>query len=215
MTNKHIVVFDLDGVLLDSESNNSWIESSIQKTLEHFHLALSIENRQLLFFQNINKFRKISKKLGLEPTVLWPIRNAIYTKEKTRALKQHIIKPFDDVDSLTKLTPVYDLGIISNSPQSIVDLFIKEFNYHQLFTHVIGRGNTLWDIERMKPHPYLFNQFKKLIHTENITYIGDTETDRVFAKRTGMKYIYLKRNGSKKDSFSNLNDVTEYLLKKH
>jgi phosphoglycolate phosphatase len=213
MTGKQVVIFDLDGVLLDSETNIGWIESSIQKTLEHFHLSVSMENQQLLFFKNVKKFRNISRKLGLEPTVLWPIRNTIYTKEKKKALEQHIIKPFDDIGSLTHLAKYYDLGIISNSPQSIVDLFIEEFEYHKLFTYAVGRGDTLWDIEHMKPHPYLFNQFKKLVQVENFIYVGDTETDRVFAKRTGMKYIHLNRNESKNDGFHDLHSVVTYLLK--
>jgi phosphoglycolate phosphatase len=211
MKRKCIITFDLDGVLLDSETNISWMQASIQKTLAYFHIPQTEENMQFLHFDNVKQFKKISRILGLNPSEFWPIRNNIYTIEKANAIKEHSIGPFKDVFHLFELRKRFDLGIISNSPQSIVDLFIQEFHFQELFTYPIGRGDTLWDIEHMKPHRFLFDQLKQKVSAEKWIYIGDRESDRVFAEKTGMGYIHLQRDGVK-SQFTDLKTIVSYLL---
>ena len=208
MLNTSLLLFDLDGVLLDSESDVSWLERSIKKTLTHFHIPLTDENMSHLHFENVEKFREISKNLGIDQEVLWQIRNKYYTDEKLYAMKQRIIQPFQDVPLLYQLKDNFIFGIISNSPQIIVDFFVLEFGFSDLFSINIGRGNTIWDIEHLKPDLFLFTKIKKQIDTIEFLYVGDRESDRVFAKRANMKYCHLNREVKESDSFSNFSDFS-------
>jgi len=207
-----IILFDLDGVLLDSESDVSWLERSIKKTLTHFQVPLTEENMSHLHFENIKKFREISKNLKIDPEVLWPIRNKFYTDDKLHAMKQKIIKPFSDVQELYKLKKKFKLGIISNSPQSIVDFFVSEFAYSNLFSFNIGRGNAIWDIEHLKPDVFLFKKIEKQIHKMKVSYVGDRESDREFAKKSNMTYYHVNRIVKSSDSFSDLSELVSFLL---
>ena len=204
-------IFDLDGVLLDSESDLTWLQRVSEKTLAHFHLDMD-QFSELLYPKYVPNFREIIKRIGIDPTDLWPVRNRIYTDEKLKAMKKRIITPFPDVSTLYNLKQYYELGIVSNSPQSIVDYFIKEFKFEDLFDFGIGRGDGLDDIQRMKPHPFLFSKVKSHINTTYIYYIGDTDTDRLFAERTGMIYLSLERNMKISMNYSSLDQIVDYLL---
>ena len=212
MSNTPLLLFDLDGVLLDSESDVSWLERSIQKTLAHFHIPFTDENMSHLHFENVEKFREISKNLGIDQEVLWPIRNKYYTDEKLYAMKQRIIKPFQDVPLIYQLKDNFIFGIISNSPQIIVDFFVSEFCYSDLFSINIGRGNTIWDIEHLKPDLFLFTKIKRQIDTIEFLYVCDRESDREFAKRANMKYYHLNREFKESGSFSNFSELVTFLL---
>lgn len=212
MKMKNVVAFDLDGVLLDSETDISWILISIDKTLDHFNIDKTEEHKKYLYFKNAEQFKKISYKLGLNPTTLWPIRNKIYIQEKLQAMKDGVITPFPDVNALYKLIEHYELAIISNSPQCVVDAFIQDFKFHDLFTYPIGRGNELSDIEQMKPHPSLFNRLKHQTKAKEFMFIGDRESDRIFADATGMKYIHLNRTNSDEQNFKTLHEIVQYIL---
>lgn len=211
MTKEKLCLFDLDGVLLDSETDISWLESAIKKTLEHFKVQDIDENLECFHFKNINRFNECCRNLGIDPEVLWPVRNTFYINEKMKAMRQGVIKPFEDVNDIYQLQHHFQLGIISNSPQEIVDGFVTIFNYTDLFTVNIGRGNTLWDIAHLKPDPYLYDRVK--IHTKvnEIIYVGDRETDREFAQRTEMMYYHLQRINSKSGEYKSLTDIVSNL----
>ena len=112
MTANPVLLCDLDGVLLDSESDLSWLIRSIKRTLIHFHIPLTEEHLSHLHFQNIGIFKEVSKQLSIDPAVLWPIRNQYYTEEKLAAMKQHVITPFSDVNTLYQLKNDFRFGII-------------------------------------------------------------------------------------------------------
>lgn len=206
------VLFDLDGVLLNSESNLSWFNNSVKKTLNHFNIDCTGKHVELLYAINASKIKEISMQIGVDPLQFWPIRNHYYTIEKLKAMRNSIISPFPDIDHLYHLKDWYELGIVSNSPQRVVDFFIKQNKYNDLFLFAIGRGNSLWDIERMKPHPYLFSRVKEKTLANSFLYIGDTEVDRQFAENTGMEFLLVNRHEKQDKGFSSLYDLVTYLL---
>jgi FMN phosphatase YigB (HAD superfamily) len=106
---------------------------------------------------------------------------------------------------------MYTIGIISNSPQIIVDSFVSMFGFSDLFSLNIGRGNTFWDIEHIKPDPYLFSLLENIISVENITYIGDMESDRIFAERNNMNYFHLDRDNNHKHGYGSLSEIVKAL----
>jgi phosphoglycolate phosphatase len=207
MTKKTLCLFDLDGVLLDSETNLSWLETAIKKTLNHFKIKNYDEYVSHLHFNNIKQFNDCCLNLGIDPEIFWPVRNTNYIDEKMKAMMQGTIKPFDDVDDIYQLQHQYQIGIISNSPQEIVDGFVSLFDYTDLFSVNIGRGNTLWDIEHLKPDPYLYDKVRIRTEAEAFIYIGDRESDREFAQKTDMIYYHLQRFSNDSDGYRTLTEI--------
>jgi phosphoglycolate phosphatase len=207
-------VFDLDGVLLDSETDIAWLNRAAERTLAHFGIENLQQNLESLYAKNVKRFKEISDELGIEASALWPIRNKFYTEEKLLAMKQGSIKPFSDVKEIYKLQREYELSIISNSPQSVVDLFINDFGFSDLFSFGIGRGDSLTDIEHMKPHPFLFTRFSERTSATSYMYIGDRPSDRVFAENTGMSFALIDRFDNQNDGFFSLSDLVDHILSK-
>lgn len=213
MTDELGIVFDLDGVLLNSEANTEWLITALKKTLTHFNFPLTKENIEAIHPRNIWKFGEMSQPFKTDLKKLWHIRNDFYTQEKIKAIKTRAITPFPDVDILYELKDRYQLNIISNSPQEVVDLFISEFKYTDLFTYGIGRGASFEDVKKLKPHPFLFERLIQRSSKKEFLYVGDTEYDRVFAENTGMKFLFLNREGDPKNEFTSLIEVVDHLLK--
>lgn len=187
------VVFDLDGVLLDSESDLSWLDRALSRTLSTFEIPATPANKELLFPWNVRDVDAVGARLGVEPQDLWTVRNDYYIEEKVTAIEAGEMTPFPDVDQL------YRLGnrkpsIISNSPQEVVDAFIDVYGYDDLFRTGIGRGSTLEALETLKPDPHMYNRLIDEVGPGEYAYVGDTETDRAFAENTGMAFVHLTRD---------------------
>lgn len=206
-------IFDLDGVLLNSEDNLDWLTIALKKTLETFNIDPIEENINKIHSKNVHNFQKISEEFCLPLDHFWKTRNAHYIGEKKRAMKEGSILPFEDVYILNSLKQKFKLGIISNSPQEVVNFFLKEFGYNDLFDFSIGRGGDMSDLNKMKPNSYFFKKLKEHFRGSVFFYVGDSENDRLFALKTGMKFLYLSRkNHSSKDGFRSLFQIVDYLL---
>ncbi|HEC89047.1 MAG TPA: hypothetical protein ENI44_00490, partial [Thermoplasmatales archaeon] len=124
---KYAAVFDMDGVLLDSESNPEWLNKAIIKTLEFLEIPVTRRNIEYLYPKNVRRIDDISRILGIPPDKLWEVRNRFYKGEKINAIRNRMITPFEDVRYLYLLKDKYEVDIISNSPQEVVDVFISEY----------------------------------------------------------------------------------------
>jgi len=204
------ISFDLDDVLIDTESNLDWLYRAFRKTLAEYGIDSSQENLQKFHSKNLHMFDMVSKEFGIKSEELWETRNGNYIKEKIKAMKNGELIPFPDVNSLYKLKGSYGLTIVSDSPQEVVEFFIREFNYEDLFDFGIGRGSKLEDLKKLKPAAYSLNRLKKIIQYDKIIYVGDSEKDREFAENTGMEFILLLREEDK--GFNSLDAIVDYLL---
>lgn len=210
MGNKLCAAFDLDDVLLDTESNLDWLYRALQKTLATHKIEISEENIQKIHSSNLHGFRKVCKEFDIKPKNLWKTRNKYYIDEKIRAMKRKELTSFSDVNSLRRLRKKYNLAIISDSPQEIVEFFVKEFGYNDLFDCLTGRGSKLEDLQRLKPSVHPFIRLKKNINCRIKFYIGDSGKDHTFAKNNNLKFILLSRENN--SGFDNLDEIVDYLL---
>ncbi len=79
------VAFDLDDVLLDTESNLDWLYRAFRKTLAEYGINSLQENLQKIHSKNLHRFDRVSKELGIQSEELWETRNRNYIEEKIKA----------------------------------------------------------------------------------------------------------------------------------
>ncbi|APE95289.1 HAD family hydrolase [Halodesulfurarchaeum formicicum] len=196
------VVFDMDGVLLDSQAELGWLDRALDETLQAFDIEPTPERRELLYPPNLRNFEQAAKDLGVPPAELWPVRHRHYVQEKERALKTGQIVPFPDIQQVHTLAQEHPVSIISNSPESIVETFVAVADLDAVVAHWIGRGDDLETIERMKPDPAFYEDLVDRAGPDEYVYVGDTSSDALFAQRTGMDFVHLDRSGGQVSSLA-------------
>ena len=75
------LIFDLDGVLLDSESDLSWLYKALEKTLAHFGLESSNDNLDKIHPKNIYRIDETSKKPALRMRINNEHSSAIFLND--------------------------------------------------------------------------------------------------------------------------------------
>lgn len=203
------VVFDLDGVLLDSESDLSWLDRALDRTLAEFDLPQTDENRRKLYPANVRDFEAAARSFGVDAGELWRTRDDCYTEEKLAAIERGDLRPFDDVSRLydfrEESTPEPHLHVLSNSPEVVVETFVRTYDFEDLFGVTIGRGHAFEDLEDLKPSTEPFDRLRHRLGNRGddprfeYVYVGDTESDREFADRVGIEYVHLDRHGTDDD----------------
>jgi len=203
------VIFDLDGVLLDSESDLAWLNRALKRALKELGVPPTEDNLGKLYPGGLEEFEESVREFPGTPDEIWRVRDKFYVGEKVSMIEKGELKPFSDVPYLAKLTPEYSLGIISNSPAEVVDLFLKEYDLAGLFQAWIGRGSRLKDLKRIKPNSYFFEEIKRDMGEGQYWYVGDRQSDAEFAENSGINFLYLTRN---QDGFHDLEELVDYLL---
>lgn len=180
------VIFDMDGVIIDSEKYHFEIESRI---FDNLGLDISIEER--------NSF------VGGSGKKMWSyIKDKFGLNESVDQLLEHDNNlRFDYLSSLDNLEPIpgipdllkelhqnrLKVALASSSSIRVVDNFIKKLNLDQCF-HKIVSGDS---IENGKPEPDIFIYTAKLIEEEasNCTVIEDSANGVRAAKSAKMKCV--------------------------
>lgn len=204
------LAFDLDGVLLDSESNRDWLDHALEAALDELGVEAADPVLAELYPPTVERILAVADELDLAAERLWRVRNAHYVQGKLAAIDSGELQPYDDVEALYELAGSHDLHVISNSPARVVEAFIDTYGFDDLFEVRIGRGERLDDLERLKPDPYMYHQLvERLDGAEPEVYVGDTETDRAFAEVTGMRFVHLTRDQCGIASLRSLPDLLE------
>ena len=204
------VAFDLDGVLLDSEGDLGWLERALEAAARDLGVEPTEAVLSRLYPPTVERVREVAAEAGVEPERLWAVRNDHYVRVKVAAIESGELAPFDDVDVLERLAADHRLHVLSNSPQVVVDAFVGSNGFDDLFDVRLGRGEALEDLRRLKPHPHLYEVLaERAGFAAPPVYVGDTETDRRFAARTGMRFVHLTRDGTGVESLRALPGLLE------
>jgi len=204
------VIFDLDGVLLDSETNLDWLDRALKRALKELGVPVNRENIQLLYPGGLREFETAVEDFKAPPEKIWKVRDKHYVEEKLKMIEIGDLKPFPDVKDLEKLQEKYTLGVISNSPDAVVDKFVRSYDLTNLFSAWVGRESNLDSLKKIKPDPSLFFTIRDRVGDGQFWYVGDREVDRLFAENTGMDFLHLTRDS---EGYESLTDLVEYLLR--
>ena len=175
---KKIILFDLDGVLINSKQNmfKSW------KKVQKKH---SVEVKFIKYFENIGiPFREILKKLKINKDIKEIEKT--YKQESLNNLNN--IKIFSGVINLLKYLKKKKIkvGIVTSKDKERTLKIIKKFKVD--FNIIVCPSKNL----RGKPYPDQINKAlsKFSDNKKYICYVGDTKVDSIAAKRAGIDFIF-------------------------
>ena len=174
------VIFDMDGVLVNSELIHKQAESAI---LEKYHISIdesdwmSFKGRTAvaIFTSIINKY----KLKDLDPVVLAEEKNSLYL----RLAAQNLVLFDGALDLLNYLKPHYQLALTTSSVKPILDLLFDRYQLYPFFT-VMVTGDM---VTHGKPHPepYTLTMQKLGVSPDRCLVIEDSESGVLSAKAAG------------------------------
>ena len=198
-----IVGFDMDGVILDSDNGatGSWLNEAFARTLRAYAIPKVAENIRALHIVNLRQnIQAFCDRFKVDdPERFLATREENYVTGKLSALADGRIALFPDVSALEALARDYPLGIVSNSPQVVVDRVADRFGLARLFRVFIGRGSSVEDIRCAKPAPPLLERLKEALGAKRGYYVGDQQEDVQAALGAALTPIRLDRHGNRGD----------------
>ncbi len=207
------VIFDLDGVLIDSEGLYYRAYSAVLKPY-----GVSVTQREYEEYwiaQGIGPEYIVEKhKLPVAPDTLRQLRSPIFLQLlKTEATLMPHVK-----ESLSQLSEHFGLTVATNSNREHLDFVLRRFGLDQFFGHTVARQ----DYKRAKPEPDAFlAAVKKLgLTRERCVVVEDTYRGVTAAAKAGIACIAVPNAYTQNNDFrqaalvlSNLGEVTPEVVR--
>ncbi len=186
MSSKQLIVFDLDGTLIQSNIDYMGIRDEVREMLKDI---VPPDEYQIIkdtptTILNLVELVKTKDALGGLFEKAWLI------VEEAERIGYEEAKIDDDVHStLSKLRlENFNIAIFTNNSRKLTDYGMKKFELKQYTDVVITRD----DVEEAKPNPEglikIMNHFNK--STEQTIFIGDSWLDAETAQIAGVDFIY-------------------------
>lgn len=188
----HAIIFDMDGVLVDSEP---------------FHIE--IEKRQFRQNEILVSQEEHHRYLGVASDVMWkeigqnhklnlPVEKLI---EQNKSESIRFFSELDDIPVMPGLIELleklqqknYPRAVASSSFPEIIDLILEKTGLNKYFEVVVSS----WEAGKSKPEPdvFLLAAQKLGVHPENCLVVEDSKNGIKAAKSAGMKCIAFQGPG--------------------
>jgi HAD superfamily hydrolase (TIGR01549 family) len=177
-----LVIFDLDGTLVDSDKTVIRLLNTIRKDLNLTALKL----KDISFYLS----------LGGEEMIKKTIASDIDTKKYLSIFRQRYLEDSLDNENLFDGVVNYlnylkakriQMAVFTNKPKDLTNKTLKRHNIYNFFNYIV----TSDDVEFKKPSPDGCNKIIKMssILPENIVMIGDSELDQKSANSASIPFF--------------------------
>lgn len=196
------VIFDNDGVLLDSTTEDlEWMERFRVEEAERLGGNMTLEQSRKVFKANTAQdIRQIAEQTDLSVEQLREIE-ARKSQKKIKKIKQGEISLFDSAKEVLKEVE-QPKSMVSNAPLKATRYSLEHYDIQKYFQTV--RSPTLDSIEaymeKKKPNPEMIKETIKEKASKNPIYIGDSDTDIIAAEKAGIDSIHLETSGKTEEN---------------
>lgn len=186
------VIFDLDGVIVDSEPMHLEVDRNM---IESNGIHISDEElKKYIGISNVKLWTDLIKKYKVNHTVGELVNQQKVNKIK--AFRENNLKPVPGVIELIDSigTAKLSLAIASSSPKEFIDVVLEKLDLQNKFKYILSGEN----FKRGKPEPDIFLAAAKLLKKvpDQCVVIEDSAHGVTAAKRAGMKCIGYRNLGS-------------------
>ncbi|QQY80324.1 HAD superfamily hydrolase (TIGR01509 family)/HAD superfamily hydrolase (TIGR01549 family) [Keratinibaculum paraultunense] len=190
------IIFDMDGVIIDSEPLHCKLEREILKELGG--KITEEEHNAFIGTTDYHMWSILKEKFNIKKPV-----DEIIQMKKERFIKNiHMLNLVDNVEEfIEKLHKKgYPMGLASSNNRKIVNLIVNKFKLDKYFNVIISGE----DVSKGKPHPEIFLKTAEKMGVEphNCLVIEDAKNGVIAAKAAGMKCIGFKNPNSGEQDLS-------------
>jgi phosphoglycolate phosphatase len=180
---KKLLIFDMDGTLVDSSD-------VIANSINHIrkHIGLETMSKETIL-TNINDPKINGNTFFYNDTYF----NDEMTQKFNKYYNENCIKDlklFDGVDSLLKdLQKDYHLVIATNTPTSLAKKMLQYLQVSHYFQLIVGSDM----VQKPKPHPDMLLYILKNmnIQQKETLFIGDSKKDKLTANKANIDFIFI------------------------
>ncbi|MFD0710533.1 HAD family hydrolase [Paenibacillus sp. GCM10027626] len=189
-------IFDMDGVIIDSEPLHFKVDKYVMNTLG-FDISTA-ELEQYVGMTNPEMWTRLKEKYAIGASVEEIINLQVQTK--LTLLKESDEQPIEGIVALLELLKQKNkrIGLASSSPRSFIEAVLDKFNVKSYF-HSIISGE---EVEHGKPAPDIYLKSAEMLETQAgaCIVLEDSRNGIKAAKAAGMKCIgYINENSGHQD----------------
>jgi HAD superfamily hydrolase (TIGR01509 family) len=190
------VIFDMDGVLIDSEPIHQRVNLGYFKNLgasvsQDFYdqnfIGLPVEQMLIYLKKEYNLEKSLTNMMKESSSLLF------------EDFAQSELAPMEGVEALLKGIKErgYNLAVGSSSSKELIALIIRKLGMRDYFHYLVSG----YQVERGKPHPDLFLKIAEMfqVSPENCVVIEDSSLGLEAAYRAGMNAVGVESPASRQD----------------
>ncbi|HVM96524.1 MAG TPA: HAD family phosphatase [Candidatus Acidoferrales bacterium] len=191
----HAVIFDLDGVLIDSEALQHKAYSTV---LQRFGVSVDKPTyaRHWIAEGRGPEFAVETYRLPLLPEQLRSEKSGIYFD----ILRHEVALMSGAPEALKRLEPHFRLAVATNSSRREVEFILQRFELASYFTAIVTRE----DYANAKPAPDAFLKAAELLQTPPALclVVEDAQRGVLAAHRAGIKVVVVPNEYTRNSDFS-------------
>ncbi|MDF2565921.1 MAG: family hydrolase [Massilibacillus sp.] len=179
------VIFDLDGVIIDSEP--LYLRINI-KTLNHYDIKASEEDfNQFVGMTDVGVFTTLKEKYQFPYTIEEMLA---YHSELVWDTFNHLeAEPIEGIRNLLQTLKDHHIptAVASSSPKKIINVILSKFELDDYFKLIVSGQ----EVSHGKPAPDIFLETAKRLHVApaDCVVIEDSKNGTIAAKKAGMECI--------------------------
>lgn len=199
-----IILFDLDGTLIDStDAIVSTFHHTFEK-LDYDFKGTDEDIKSLIGYPLDIMYQE----LGIEQEIVWDYVEAY--KERYKVISKQQTELLEFAKEAIQLANTFArLSIVTTKTGIYSEQLLEHMDVMQYFEHVTGREH----VEHPKPHPEPIHRtldLMKIEQTSDIWMIGDTELDLIAANSAGINSVGVLCGYGKEDT---LKEYTSFIAK--
>jgi HAD superfamily hydrolase (TIGR01509 family) len=208
------IIFDLDGVLIDSEPLHCKADTQLLGELGTDPPANYFDRfagwKDATMWEAIKTDYHITKSIDEIMTMQIPIKLNLLQEDDFKAIPG-IVELLEDIKAVH-----IPIAIASSSPKIFIEAVVEKIGIRQYFSILLSGE----EIERSKPEPDIFFKAALLLNVNpaECLVVEDSKSGTIAAKKAGMKCIGYQNFNSGNQDLSNadfiVNDIREIDIKK-
>ena len=194
------VIFDKDGVLLDSMSNGfKWADEMRIEMARDLGKDIDMEESKILVkASKVEELEEAVEETGLGAETIRDMEEEI-AKRKIEKMKNGDIQLFRDTKEVLKELERKQIpkSVVSNAPEQTTRFTVKNFDLEKHFEKVLSPPlDDIHEFVRLKkPSPHMLEDAIDAMDASNPVMVGDSDDDIEAAKNVGIDSIFVNTNG--------------------
>lgn len=193
------IIFDKDGVLLDSAVNNFlWMDKVRINAAKKHGVKMDVNDAMTVAkASSASKVEKLLDEKGITWETLKKIENTVQDS-KIRLMEEHYITPFPQVETILDNLEV-EKAVATNAPKRTADFTLDHFGLEGYFRIINAPSMDQMPqyFNRKKPQPEMLKSAMDYMNASNPVMVGDTKSDVKAAKNAGIDSILIESYGER------------------